>query len=577
MTNAEIENLIAKNLPNNQQGYITAAKLREVVKAIAEMTLLNILERGNLTDKDIEITGNKNTSKTIGFSFDSSGNHSKTGINLTTGQPSIEYNNSSFKFDDSKGIDANEYYGEKYTDNTYIQRKYIDENFKPALQTFILQQPQIGDYYTGPLRVPIYAEDVGGGVMISPKFPMTLDIDLSTGNYAAICLGVPVKSLTLPNTYKDSLTYLELMTSTYLPDNTVNIRLSDYPNFAGGYIHPGNRINKHHTFKIIDDIIDLPRLGGLHLGGSKRVPWAVTNPNVTFKMYRDMCVSLCSTTLEKLTLDFSTLKPSGIHLEGPFGFPDIPYYKGNYAFRLNSNLKEIRIHNLSPIYNSLSTIFVFDFSDCNLTQESVDHILHILNTKFVNAIPEYSSTMELYLQSQQERFFNAEEGISLIVGNTYRIDSLSNTDDFSNVGFVQTGIPFIATGTTPTAWSESILHAIDCGQINEIQVINTGSPLPDGGYSCHGIWIRWESGRIIELNVQDPTSTEELNRTILLDYFKIESQEDPSVIIWGNDTDEYDITVKVTGIAKNAVPTGGTSNPDYLELLAKNWNVSINS
>ncbi|OJX36719.1 MAG: hypothetical protein BGO87_13070 [Flavobacteriia bacterium 40-80] len=577
MTNAEIENLITKNLPSNQQGYITAEKLREVVRAIAEMTLQNILERGNLTNKDIEVTGNKTASKTIGFNFDSFGNNSKVGVNLTTGQPSIEYNESSFRFDDSKGIDANEYYGEEYTDNTYIQKKYIDENFKPALQTFILQQPLLGNYSWGPLSVPMYGEDLGGGLTIRPKLPMNLDVDLSKGNYAAICLGVVVKSLELPNIYKDSLTYLELLTGTYTLDNIINLKLSDYPNLAAGYIHPGNRVNKHHTIKIIDDVIDLPRIGGLQLGGSKRVPWCVTNPDLTFKMYRDMNISLCSTTLENLVLDFSTLKPSGIYMDGPFSFPELPYYRGHYSFSPNSNLKNVIIHNLPSIHDTLNSEFRFYFSDCNLTQESVDHILHVLNTQFPNTFPDDYPRMEVNLQSQQEKYLYAEEGVGLIIGNTYRIDSISDNDNFSNVGFVQAGVPFVATETIPTKWSASTVYAMSCGPINKIQVVSTGIPLPDGGYSCNGIWTRWESGVIVELDIQEPYSTEELNRTIVLEYFSIASQEDPSVIIWGNDSDAYDITVKVTGVSKNSAPTGGTSNPDYLELLAKNWTVSINS
>jgi hypothetical protein len=41
----------------------------------------------------------------------------------------------------------------------------------------------------------------------------------------------------------------------------------------------------------------------------------------------------------------------------------------------------------------------------------------------------------------------------LVVGNKYWIGGLQEGDDFSNVGFVTNGVPFISTGTTPTIWT----------------------------------------------------------------------------------------------------------------------------
>jgi hypothetical protein len=47
------------------------------------------------------------------------------------------------------------------------------------------------------------------------------------------------------------------------------------------------------------------------------------------------------------------------------------------------------------------------------------------------------------------------EGTSglLIVGKTYYIDFLEVGDDFANVGYVSAGTAFVATGTTPTNWT----------------------------------------------------------------------------------------------------------------------------
>jgi len=43
----------------------------------------------------------------------------------------------------------------------------------------------------------------------------------------------------------------------------------------------------------------------------------------------------------------------------------------------------------------------------------------------------------------------------LVEGTTYVIHTLEVGDDFANVGYVSEGTAFVATGTTPTAWTES--------------------------------------------------------------------------------------------------------------------------
>lgn len=44
------------------------------------------------------------------------------------------------------------------------------------------------------------------------------------------------------------------------------------------------------------------------------------------------------------------------------------------------------------------------------------------------------------------------QGTPLIIGNKYRV-SLELGDDFTNVGYLENGVYFIATATTPTTWS----------------------------------------------------------------------------------------------------------------------------
>lgn len=54
------------------------------------------------------------------------------------------------------------------------------------------------------------------------------------------------------------------------------------------------------------------------------------------------------------------------------------------------------------------------------------------------------------LLSQQEVYL---ESGPLVVGTKYVILELGSGDDFSNVGYVSDNVPFIATGDTPTTWS----------------------------------------------------------------------------------------------------------------------------
>lgn len=50
----------------------------------------------------------------------------------------------------------------------------------------------------------------------------------------------------------------------------------------------------------------------------------------------------------------------------------------------------------------------------------------------------------------------------LVIGETYFVWKSNPTDDFSNVGQgADEGLPFIATGTTPTRWRDSLVCRLD--------------------------------------------------------------------------------------------------------------------
>ena len=50
----------------------------------------------------------------------------------------------------------------------------------------------------------------------------------------------------------------------------------------------------------------------------------------------------------------------------------------------------------------------------------------------------------------------------LVIGETYFVWKADPTDDFSNVGQgIDESLPFVATGTTPTQWKNSIVYKLD--------------------------------------------------------------------------------------------------------------------
>lgn len=81
----------------------------------------------------------------------------------------------------------------------------------------------------------------------------------------------------------------------------------------------------------------------------------------------------------------------------------------------------------------------------------------------------------------------------LVVGKTYVIgqlcdDGLGNYDDFSNVGYVSEGTPFVATGTTPTVWTNGtpVHNLTDLPTLNVLDS-NFENPITIGFWNNSGI------------------------------------------------------------------------------------------
>lgn len=61
-----------------------------------------------------------------------------------------------------------------------------------------------------------------------------------------------------------------------------------------------------------------------------------------------------------------------------------------------------------------------------------------------------------------------------VIGNTYIVPFLISSDDFSNIGYVANGVPFVATGTTPASWGQfnSQVRELISSVLPSIEIIN---------------------------------------------------------------------------------------------------------
>lgn len=94
-----------------------------------------------------------------------------------------------------------------------------------------------------------------------------------------------------------------------------------------------------------------------------------------------------------------------------------------------------------------------------------------------NRLPEYLAETNQEVQSLQ--ILNTIVGYStreniditsgtLVIGKEYIVGQQEPGDNFSNVGYVSDGVPFIATGTTPTTWTNNSTVSYYTGDITII-------------------------------------------------------------------------------------------------------------
>ena len=128
------------------------------------------------------------------------------------------------------------------------------------------------------------------------------------------------------------------------------------------------------------------------------------------------------------------------------------------------------------------------------TLQKIENIQYFDGLKSLKVVLEefFSSITTLETNSVIVGYSSREsvtiESGSLLIGKEYVIAQQESGDNFSNVGYVSNGVPFIATGTTPTTWTNGTQVEYYTGDIvviyndidNSLQVT---TEVVDGSYS----------------------------------------------------------------------------------------------
>jgi hypothetical protein len=106
-----------------------------------------------------------------------------------------------------------------------------------------------------------------------------------------------------------------------------------------------------------------------------------------------------------------------------------------------------------PLTVTSGTVVMFSCdTDGNWVSTSLYDINHIYNA--INTAKAEVRPYDVYVALLTQTTVSPTSGL-LVVGKTYKIDTLVAGDDFANVGYVAPSTPFVATGTTPTTWTNS--------------------------------------------------------------------------------------------------------------------------
>lgn len=173
------------------------------------------------------------------------------------------------------------------------------------------------------------------------------------------------------------------------------------------------------------------------------------------------------------------------------------------------------------------------------TLQKIKNLTYFDGLKKIKTILEefFSSITALETNSVIVGYSNRESVLIssglLVVGTEYVIAQVEPGDDFSNVGYVSDGVPFIATGTTPTAWTNNTQVQYYIGDIviiyNDVDSnLEITTEVESGVYTNTKFSIT--NGKFLQNktypNFETALSTLIDNNTIVFDkiegYFKIE-------------------------------------------------------
>lgn len=120
-----------------------------------------------------------------------------------------------------------------------------------------------------------------------------------------------------------------------------------------------------------------------------------------------------------------------------------------FGRELNEELRSVD-ENFKELTQSIE-----DLSGLSLTEDEVTGINNANDLSGDNPVATIADIPFLEYNSFLTQQLVSTTSGELVVGKTYNIAEVLLTDDFSNVGYVEAGIDFVATGTTPTTWTNS--------------------------------------------------------------------------------------------------------------------------
>jgi hypothetical protein len=407
-------------------------------------------------------------------------------------------------------------------------------------------------------------EDLGSGFNVGPRGIQKIDYDLSGGNYTNISIdGFGFNSLTLPESWGRNLynLMLEVQTSNSSP---TEITLANYPNLSS-IKGTGICINgsKPYNFEIKDEVIDSRNLKSIGFYGSKRCTPVKTAPSLRIVAHPSCNYILGANSLESVELDFSS-----------FTYSTLPRYDFHISL-FSQNVNYLTFSNLSVYDDALDSDLIFNFNGMPLTQSSVDQILLDLDTAFPYSMNSSEINIEQQLTISPDSGYN-----ELVVGESYVIESLNGSDDFSNVGFVSTGVQFVATGTTPTNWSNSTTVFTFYGMVKDYTLEIIDQAPADGKYYFYNLYIVVSGGVITYSELVTPENIDSSfypGQTIDLSGEELILMDEWGRVIFQGESLFHDIRLTVNSVTRTSAPADGQNNTNKLSLESKGWSVNVNS